>query len=87
MKTAVQFGAGNIGRGFMGQFFWEAGYRIVFVEANERVVTDLNAHNEYPLKLLDAYTKKEIDLTIDGFEGVHTRSEGHFGWARAPDAG
>jgi mannitol-1-phosphate 5-dehydrogenase len=38
MKTAVQFGAGNIGRGFMGQLFWEAGYRTIFVEANQKLV-------------------------------------------------
>lgn len=72
MKTAVQFGAGNIGRGFMGQFFWEAGYKTVFVEANEQIVKLLNTNTQYPLKLLDAYTKKEIDLTIDRFEGLHT---------------
>jgi mannitol-1-phosphate 5-dehydrogenase len=36
MKTAVQFGAGNIGRGFMGQLFWEAGYRTIFVDANQK---------------------------------------------------
>jgi len=70
MKIAVQFGAGNIGRGFMGQLFWEAGYRIVFVEANGSIVELLNAHDSYPLKLLDAYTKKEIDLNIDNFEGL-----------------
>ena len=72
MKKAVQFGAGNIGRGFMGQLFWEAGYKTVFVEANEQVVKYLNTNTQYPLKLLDAYTKKEIDLTIDNFEGLHT---------------
>jgi mannitol-1-phosphate 5-dehydrogenase len=71
MKTAVQFGAGNIGRGFMGQLFWEAGYKTVFVEANESIVELLNTHTHYPLKILDAYTKKEIDLNIDNFEGLH----------------
>ncbi len=70
MKLAVQFGAGNIGRGFMGQLFWEAGYRIIFVEANEELVDLLNRRGAYPLRLLDAYSRKEIDMTIDRFEAI-----------------
>ena len=64
MKTAVQFGAGNIGRGFMGQLFFEAGYRIIFVESRGDLVDQLNAAGEYPLKLLDAYSRQEIDMTV-----------------------
>ena len=29
---AVMFGAGNIGRGFIGQLFSESGYEVVFVD-------------------------------------------------------
>jgi len=72
MKTAVQFGAGNIGRGFMGQLFWEAGYRTCFVEYNKDLVKMLNDSESYPLRLLDAYSKKEIDLKIDNFLAVAT---------------
>ncbi|MCF7929003.1 MAG: hypothetical protein K9L68_08935 [Spirochaetales bacterium] len=72
MKTAVQFGAGNIGRGFMGQLFWEAGYKIYFVEYGKELVAMLNEAGKYPLRLLDAYSKKEIDMTIDRFEAVTT---------------
>ncbi len=42
MKTAVQFGAGNIGRGFMGQLLFESGYKTVFVEAKNELVEQLN---------------------------------------------
>ena len=70
MPLAVQFGAGNIGRGFMGQLFWEAGYRTVFVEAAQQLVDRLNHSGSYPLKLLDARSRKEIDLTIDRIEAV-----------------
>jgi len=75
LKTAVQFGAGNIGRGFMGQLFWEAGYRTIFVEANEKLVELLNERKEYTLRLLDAYRKKEVQLTIDRFEALHIQQE------------
>lgn len=72
MEKAIQFGAGNIGRGFMGQLFWEAGYRVYFVEYRKELVTMLNEAGKYPLRLLDAYSKKEIDLTIDNYEAVTT---------------
>jgi mannitol-1-phosphate 5-dehydrogenase len=72
MKTAVQFGAGNIGRGFMGQLFWEAGYKTYFIEYDKELVAMLNKAGRYPLRLLDAYSKKEINLTIDNIEAVST---------------
>ena len=61
MKYAIQFGAGNIGRGFMGQLFWEIGYRTIFIETDNNLVTAINQDGRFPLKLLDAYTKKEIE--------------------------
>jgi len=30
----VQFGAGNIGRSFIGQLFSRSGYEVVFVDTN-----------------------------------------------------
>ncbi len=70
MKTAVQFGAGNIGRGFMGQLFFEAGYRTIFIEANGDLVERLNAAGQYPLRLLDAYSKREMDMIITNIRAV-----------------
>jgi len=70
MKTAVQFGAGNIGRGFMGQLFWEAGYHTWFVEYDLQLVNLLQEAKKYPLRLLNAYSKKEINLTIDNFDVI-----------------
>ena len=70
MRRAVQFGAGNIGRGFMAQLFYEAGYHTVFIESNRELVELLNNRKKYTLRLLDAYTRKENDLTIDNFSAV-----------------
>lgn len=75
MKTAIQFGAGNIGRGFMGQLFREAGYETCFVEYDKELVAKLNAAGKYPLRLLDAYSKKEIDLVIDNYKAVATEDQ------------
>jgi mannitol-1-phosphate 5-dehydrogenase len=67
---AVQFGAGNIGRGFMGQLFWEAGYETVFIESEVSLVESLNRSGSYPLKLLDAKLQREIDLTITDISAI-----------------
>jgi len=76
MKYAIQFGAGNIGRGFMGQLFWEIGYRTIFIDADSELVKTINRQSKYPLKLLDAYTKKEIDLVIDNIEAIDAKDTG-----------
>lgn len=60
----VQFGAGNIGRGFLAHLFWESGLETIFVETREDLVKELNNRGWYPLRLL----KKDgssVDLRID----------------------
>jgi mannitol-1-phosphate 5-dehydrogenase len=73
--SAVQFGAGNIGRGFMGQLLREAGLEIVFVDADASLVDRLNERGRYPLRLLDAYSQTPRDLTIDRFTALRTAQE------------
>jgi mannitol-1-phosphate 5-dehydrogenase len=51
MKKAVQFGAGNIGRGFMGQLFRESGYEVVFVDVMQDVVELLNEKRCYTIRI------------------------------------
>jgi len=70
MKKAVQFGAGNIGRGFMGQLFYEAGYETTFVDVSSDIVRLINEKRQYPLRLLDAQTRSEIDLTIHRIHAI-----------------
>jgi mannitol-1-phosphate 5-dehydrogenase len=51
LETVVQFGAGNIGRGFTGHIFTEAGFEVVFVDVAADIVAGLSARREYPLRL------------------------------------
>lgn len=69
-KKAVQFGAGNIGRGFLGQLFFESGYHTVFVDVVDELVEAINRRHAYPLRIVgeDSYT-----LTIGNVEAVHAR--------------
>lgn len=75
VKLAVQFGAGNIGRGLMGQLLHEAGFETVFVDANPALVERLNAQGSYPLRILDAYSRQALDLTIGRFRAVTAGDE------------
>ncbi|MDR1892763.1 MAG: mannitol dehydrogenase [Oscillospiraceae bacterium] len=52
MKKAVMYGAGNIGRGFVGQLFSKSGYEVCFIDVNEPLVNELNRRGEYPVRVL-----------------------------------
>ncbi len=46
---AVMYGAGNIGRGFIGQRFYVSGYHTTFIDVNSAVVDALNKEGKYPI--------------------------------------
>ncbi len=45
----VIFGAGKIGRSFIGQLFGQAGYEVVFVDMDKSLVDALNKRGTYPV--------------------------------------
>lgn len=51
-KRFVQYGAGNIGRGFIGQLFSEAGYEVIFIDVDPVVVDALNRERRYPVRVV-----------------------------------
>jgi len=51
VRKAVQFGAGNIGRGFLGQLFSESGFEVVFVDVISELVDLLNDRRSYPIRM------------------------------------
>lgn len=66
--TAVHFGAGNIGRGFVGQLYWESGFDTTFVDVDNTVVDLLRTRHSYPLHLVSETTEKR---TIDRVTAIH----------------
>ena len=48
---AVHFGAGNIGRGFIGLMLTKSGYDVAFVTRNKKKISELQRRNEYPVNL------------------------------------
>ena len=56
---AVVYGAGNIGRGFIGQIFSLSGYEVVFIDVDEAVVSALNEDNRYPVCVISGDSMSE----------------------------
>jgi mannitol-1-phosphate 5-dehydrogenase len=67
--TAVIFGAGSVGRGFLGQLFSESGYEVVFVDVDTELVEALARDGCYTLRL--AGTEQVEDLAIGPVRAVH----------------
>lgn len=45
---AVMYGAGSIGRGFIGALLSEIGYEVIFVDVNDKVIRTMNEEKKYP---------------------------------------
>ncbi len=65
---AVQFGAGNIGRGFLGQLFFESGYATTFIDVIPEVVSGLQARRVYPLRIVGETSQT---LSIENVTAIH----------------
>lgn len=68
-QTILIFGAGKIGRSFIGQLFGNAGYQVVFVDANPSLVRELNLRRSYPV-LIKAPDREER-LLIKHVRAIH----------------
>lgn len=66
MKKAVQFGAGNIGRGFIGALLSQASYHVVFADINEQMINELNEKNSYQIHILDLEQRQETITNVSG---------------------
>jgi mannitol-1-phosphate 5-dehydrogenase len=69
----VIFGAGNIGRGFLGQLLTESGYEVIFAEIDQQLVDRLNEQGRYTLRMVNNELSR--DLTIDNVRAVDVRDE------------
>lgn len=70
---AVHFGAGNIGRGFVGLLLHEGGYDLVFSDVAAPLVDAINA--------VDSYTVHAVgdggsDTVVTGFRAVNSAEQG-----------
>ena len=63
----VVFGAGKIGRSFIGQLFSRGGYEVVFIDVFKPVIDELNLKNQYKVIIK---SETEETLLITNVRGV-----------------
>ena len=72
MKKAIQFGAGNIGRGFIGAVLSQAGYQVTFADVVASLIDQINERKEYTVRVTDT---NSYDIRISNIKGVLSGSD------------
>ena len=62
-RTAVHFGAGNIGRGFVAEFLHRSGYEVVFADVMDSLINALQATKSYKVTEIGAEGEHTFDIT------------------------
>ncbi len=68
----VLFGAGRIGRSFIGQLFSRGGYEVVFIDTFQPVIDELNLRGEYKVIIKGDHTEV---MTITNVRGIIATDE------------
>lgn len=71
MKHAVHFGAGNIGRGFIGLLLNQSGYHVTFLDVSENLMNLIKAHRQYTVELVGDEVTPIVVEDVDGLHSVH----------------
>ena len=62
------FGAGRIGRSFIGQIFSRGGFEVIFVDIDHNLINLLNTHKSYKIIIKG---EKDETLQIHNIRGIH----------------
>ncbi|KAI5778471.1 mannitol dehydrogenase C-terminal domain-containing protein [Geopyxis carbonaria] len=68
-KSALHFGAGNIGRGFIGALLAQSGYTVTFADIAKPLIDGLNTEHAYDIHILDVGGADKTER-ITGVSGV-----------------
>lgn len=72
-KKAIQFGGGNIGRGFVGEFLHQSGYEVVFVDVVQQVIDSLNTNKTY--EVTEISEEGEKTKTITNYRALSSKTQ------------
>ncbi len=76
VKKILVFGAGRIGRSFIGQLFNHAGYELVFVDVDSKLIARLNERRAYPVMILDSqHPDEEKTIQVKNITALHSDEE------------
>jgi mannitol-1-phosphate 5-dehydrogenase len=70
--VAVHFGAGNIGRGFVGLILHRAGYEVVFADVVDELIDALNSTPSYLVKEVGLESSEE---RVDNYRATNSRRD------------
>jgi mannitol-1-phosphate 5-dehydrogenase len=70
--VAVHFGAGNIGRGFVGLLLHRAGYQVVFADVVDELIDALNRTPSYLVKEVGLDSSEE---RVDNYRAINSRRD------------
>lgn len=68
-KKLVLFGAGKIGRSFIGQLFSRSGYEVVFVDIDTKIIAELNKKGKYQV-FVKSDAGDEV-IWVENVRGIH----------------
>lgn len=69
---AVHFGAGNIGRGFVGLLLHEAGYELVFADVADALIAQLQQADSYTVATVGQHPTETV---VIGFRAVNSKQQ------------
>ncbi|RHZ50608.1 hypothetical protein CDV55_100992 [Aspergillus turcosus] len=71
-KKAIQFGGGNIGRGFVAEFLHEAGYEVVFIDVVDKIIDALKSTPSY--QVTEVSEEGENTKTITNYRAINSKT-------------
>lgn len=69
---AVQFGGGNIGRGFVAEFLHTAGYEVVFVDVVDSVISQLQSTPSY--RVVEVGVRGESTRHVSNYRAINSKT-------------
>ncbi len=73
MKKALIYGAGNIGRGFIGALLSQSGYKTAFIDVARPLVDQINSAGRYTVRIVSNEGHKDIDVkNVRAIDGADT---------------
>ncbi|PHH66017.1 hypothetical protein CDD81_542 [Ophiocordyceps australis] len=71
-KTAVHFGAGNIGRGFVACFLHNSGYNVIFADVVDSLIDRINATPSY--KVIEVGAEETNENVITNYRAINSKT-------------